>query len=436
MTQVTRTLTVQTPVTRQVTTPNAEGETVTSTVTERKTTTKTVTVDVPADDGNQTGDKAEFTFSKLCKTADEQHQDVLARVTQKTGGSSQVDAEASRAPEPATRVSMELPYTQELDNKDYNKRDQAESKRQSARADLAPGQMVARKSDGGKRGIRVLRQESEEEMSKPFVGIAKNASGYDVPEIRNPDSPSGKFDPFDFMPHMVFAPDEDSFPVPPDIDGDGDNNSDHEAYEHGVIGGNQPLEGAVSVSQKGEYTVVTYSHYYPDNKFTNYHDQDSSTMSVYLKPNAEGKLEPEYLYTSWHYGATMVPYDELAKDEQGRPVVLVERSSHALHPYGKDEEIPEDGLHVAGDGSTSLDGEALPHRMEVVSPQASFEGTRQLDLTTERDRHVMDSYFEKYPERMNPIHPVLFDEVYPWPQAKESGGFLGGVKDFLGGLLP
>jgi len=316
------------------------------------------------------------------------------------------------------RVADELPYSISAPSSTQKERDQAESKRQSARADIAPGQMVARKSDGGKRGIRVLRKESEAEMSQPFVGITKATLGFNVPEIRNPNHPEGKFDPFDYMPRMIFAPNEDSFPVIPDFDRDGDNHTDVKAYDHGIIGGDQPLEGAVSVAQKGEFTVVTYSHYYVDNKFTNYHDTDSSTMAVYLKPDETGTLEPAYLYTSWHYGATMVPWEDLKKDAQGRPVVLVERSSHALHPYGKDEKIPTTGLQVAGDGSTSLDGKALPHRMEYVSPQQSFEGVRHLDLSNARDKDIMKFYFANYPERMNPIHPVLFDEVYPVKKSK------------------
>lgn len=324
------------------------------------------------------------------------------------------------APAPEVRVAEELPYAIENPSKAQQERDKAEAKRQSARADIAPGQMIARKSDGGKRGIRVLRQESAAEMAQPFVGITTSATGFQIPEIQNPAAPTGTFDPYAFMPRMIFAPDEDSFPIIPDFDGDGSNKTDAKKYHHGVVGGAQALEGAVSVAQKGEFTVITYSHYYVDNKFTNYHDTDSSTMAVYLKPNENGDLEPEYLYTSWHYGATMVPWEDLAKDEQGRPVVLVERSSHALHPYGVNEKIPKTGLQVAGDGSTSLNGKALPHRMTYVSPQSSFENVRKLDLTNPRDQDIMKFYYANYPERMNPIHPILFDEVYPRLSSKSN----------------
>lgn len=311
------------------------------------------------------------------------------------------------------RIAEELPYSVEKPTTSQKERDQAESKRQSKRADIAPGQMIARKSDGGKRGIRQLRQESAAEMAQPFTGIQKSVKGWNVPEIRNPDDASGKFDPYAFMPRMVFAANEDSFPILPDFDRDGKNTTDVASYRHGVIGGNQPLHGSVSVAQKGEFTVLTYSHYYVDNKFTNYHTTDSSTMAVYLKPGKSGNLEPAYLYTSWHYGATMTPWNDLQKDDAGRPVVLVERSSHALHPYGKDEKVPQKGLQIAGDGSASLDGKALSNRMELVSPQESFSNVTRLDLGDARDQDVMKFYFERYPERMNPIHPVLFDKVYP-----------------------
>ncbi|MNR82986.1 hypothetical protein D3C72_137570 [compost metagenome] len=311
------------------------------------------------------------------------------------------------------RIADELPYSIEKPTAPQKERDQAESKRQSKRADIAPGQMIARKSDGGKRGIRQLRQESAAEMAQPFTGIQKSGKTWNVPEIRNPDDAQGKFDPYAFMPRMVFAGNEDSFPILPDFDRDGKNTTDVAAYRHGVIGGSQPLHGSVSVAQKGEFTVLTYSQYYVDNKFTNYHTTDSSTMAVYLKPGKNGKLEPEYLYTSWHYGATMTPWKDLAKDDAGRPVVLVERSSHALHPYGKDETVPSKGLQIAGDGSASLNGKALPNRMELVSPQESFKNVSVLDLGKSRDQDVMKFYFERYPERMNPVHPVLFDKVYP-----------------------
>ncbi len=315
------------------------------------------------------------------------------------------------------RVADELAYRVENPPVSQQERDQAESKRQSKRADIAPGQMLARKSDGGKRGIRQLRQESAAETNQPFTGLQKAGKVWQTPAIRNPDDPQGKFDPYAYLPHMVFAANEDSFPILPDFDRDGKTKTDAAAYRHGIIGGKQPLHGSVSVAQKGEFTVLTYSHYYVDNKFTNYHATDSSTMAVYLKPGKNGKLEPAYLYTSWHYGATMTPWADLSKDEQGRPVVLVERSSHALHPYGKDEAIPRSGLHISGDGSASLDGKALSNRMEWVSPQDSFTHATVLDLATPRDQDLMMFFYERYPERTDPIHPVLFGQVYP---AKES----------------
>lgn len=342
-----------------------------------------------------------------------------------------------KLPIPAeVRVADELPYKVENPPASQQERDQAESKRQSKRADIAPGQMLARKSDGGKRGIRQLRLESAAEQAQPFTGLAKSGKTWQTPEIRNPGDPQGKFNPYEFMPRMVFAPNEDSFPILPDFDRDGKTSTDVAAYRHGVIGGEQPLHGSVSVAQKGEFTVLTYSHYYVDNKFTNYHKTDSSTMAVYLKPGKNGKLEPEYLYTSWHYGATMTPWDDLSKDAQGRPVVLVERSSHALHPYGKDETLPTKGLQVLGDGSTVLNGKPLANRMEWVSPQDSFSQTTVLDLSKPRDQDVMTFYYDRYPERSHPVHPLLFGEVYPAKPAQSPlDKFLAKAREWFSRLL-
>ncbi|MNX68181.1 hypothetical protein D3C86_993480 [compost metagenome] len=328
-------------------------------------------------------------------------------------------AQGKTKADPATRVSQELGYHVDLTNEakpkyerpEELKRDQAESKAQSKRADIAPGVMLQRKSNGGQYGIRQLRADSPFERDIPVTGLQKTDKTWTVPTIENPGAKDGKFDPFDYMPNIVFASQEDSFPVLPDRDGDGKTKTDADHYDHGVIGGKQALTGAFTVTKKGEYTVMTYSFYEVDNKFTNYHRGDSSTVSVYLKPDKAGKLKPEYLYTSWHYAGHMTAWDDLKKGPDGRPVVLVERGSHAVHPFGKKEALPAKGLWINGDGSTALNGKPLENRLGFVTPQANIEGARRLDLSDAKDLATMNTYFAKYPERTHPIHPVLFQKL-------------------------
>ncbi|MGE5708357.1 MAG: hypothetical protein ACM3YO_08490 [Bacteroidota bacterium] len=309
--------------------------------------------------------------------------------------------------EPATRVSEELSY-REKPGLFQKMRDWFESGKQSKRADLAPGKLLCRNSHGGKQGIRQLRDASKAEQAIPSETMKKTEQGWEIPSIKNPYRASGKFDPYEFLPNLAFSPQEDSFPVIPDGDGDGKVKTDASHYQHGVIGGNQPLKGSVSVAKKGEYTVLTYSLFYVDNKFTNYHLTDSSTFSVYLKPDRDGNLKPESLYTSSHYGGNLTKWEDLQKGADGRPVILVERGSHALHPYGKDEEIPSKGLQVRGNGQAMLDGKKLSNKMSWVSPQANFENTERLDPV--RDKVQFNAYYEKYPERTNPIHPILWKD--------------------------
>lgn len=334
---------------------------------------------------------------------------------QKKLGSLVAAVKAAQA-EPVTRVSKELGYHVDVTNEAKPKferpeelaRDKAESKAQSKRADIAPGVMLQRKSDGGKHGIRQLREDTPYERDIPVTGLKQTEHGWSVPTIRNPQDPKGLFDPFAYMPNIVFAGKEDSFPVLPDLDGDGKTKTDADHYDHGVIGGKQALTGAYTVAKKGEYTVMTYSFYEVDNKFTNYHRGDSSTVAVYMKPDKSGKLKPEYLYNSWHYAGHMTKWDDLKKGPDGRPVVLVERGSHAVHPYGKKEELPSKGLWINGDGSTRLDGKPLENRLNFVTPQDNIKGARRLDLSDAKDMTTMNTYFAKYPERTHPIHPVLF----------------------------
>ncbi|HEY9898978.1 MAG TPA: hypothetical protein V6D00_07330 [Pantanalinema sp.] len=329
-------------------------------------------------------------------------------------------AEASGPQEPSTRVSKELAYHVDTsknqaktpyERESERDRDQAESKAQSKRADIAPGVLLKRSSNGGTYGIRELREDSPFERDIAITGLKKTEKGWSVPTIANPQDPKGQFDPFATMPNIVFSGSEDSFPVRPDLDGDGKPTTDAERYDHGVIGGKQPLTAAYSVSKKGEYTVMTYSFYYVDNKFTNYHRTDSSTVSVYLKPDKNGKLQPEYLYNSWHFGGNMTRWSDLKKGPDGRPVVLVERGSHAVHAFGKQEKLPTKGLWINGDGNTALNGKPLKNRLSLLTPQANVKHATRLDPANAKDLAAMDTYFAKYPERTHPIHPILFKEL-------------------------
>lgn len=308
------------------------------------------------------------------------------------------------ASEPETRVIKEQAYSQNKDSA-AQKELRAESKRQSKRANVAPGTMVGR---GGGQRIRAIRDASAAEKAIGGKPIKKTKEGWQGPELRNPNDPQGRFDPYAFQPRIVFDAKEDSFPVRPDYDQSGKVGNDLERYEHGVVGGKQPLEGAFTVTQRGEYTVQTYSLNYVDNKFTNYHEGDSSTISVYLKKNKQGKLEPAYLYTSWHYAGTMTAWKDLKKDAQGRPVVRVERGSHALHPYGAKEKLPKDGLQVGGDGLASLKGKDLPNRMTWLTLQDNVANAKHLDPEKKANQPVWNRYLSAYPERTNPFHPVLF----------------------------
>ena len=204
-------------------------------------------------------------------------------------------------------------------------------------------------------------------------------------DVPNPDRKDGQWDPLDFMPRFAFAPDEDAFPIDPDFDGDGkltgngpETYDGTGKYKDGVIGGTQQLNGAFTVTKKGEFTVLTYSFYYATNKAVHYHDNDYSTAQVYLKPSKDGKLEPAFLYTSWHHGGVLTPWDELAKDQDGRPVIKVHQGSHALQPVGKGEKLPTKGLQIGADGQAVLYGEKLPHHLAFDAFQSNVEGARHL----------------------------------------------------------
>ena len=319
------------------------------------------------------------------------------------------DARITTTPEPETRVSKPFDFGPES----------GWLKRKIAKLGLAwealktrwsPGEWIARKSEGGKLGIRRIREnERADELRLPFQGVKKADGAWTAPAIPNPGDPAGTFDPYAFLPNIAFHPREDSFPVLPDAEGTGTPDDDVKRYAHGVIGGAQPLKGAVSVARKGEFTVLTYSLFYVDNKAGTYHDKDSSTVSVYLKPDATGKLQPAYMYTSWHYGANMSKWEDVKKGDDGRPVVRVERGSHALRPLAAWERQPKDGVVVAGDGTVKIDGKASPHRLTFVTPQGtSVRNAEPFEPGDPRQKSRMDTYFRIYQERTNPVHPSLF----------------------------
>jgi hypothetical protein len=317
---------------------------------------------------------------------------------------------ATATTEPETKISKELAYKIKNQPLSQKVRDQIEAGKQVIRSYLAPGTLLCRDSDGGKAGIRQLRDNSALDKSADTECLEKTQKGWNVPTIENPNDPNGEFDPYEYMPDIAFNEDEDSFPILPDPNGDGDIENDLKDYKHGVIGGDQPLKGSFSVAKKGEYTVLTYSFFLPDNKFTNYHVTDSSTVAVYLKPDKNGKLQPDSVYTSWHYGANLAKRDDIKKGKDGRPVILVERGSHALHPYSKIESLPKDGLLIKGDGTTTLDGKALPNQLTWVTPNANVKNATQLDQSNPQDKTTLDAYYKNYPERSNPIYPGVWDE--------------------------
>jgi hypothetical protein len=212
-----------------------------------------------------------------------------------------------------------------------------------------------------------------------------------VTDIHNPNSLTGDWDPYEFMPHFIFDKDEDNFPVSPSFDGDdtlSNNTSPTDPnkqgpYFDGVIGGKQALNGAFTVTQKGEYIVQTFNFYSAKDKGGGaWHPNDYHTAQVYLKPGAGGNLEPEYLYTSFHHGGILTPYGQLKKDENGRPMVEVKRGTHAIRPIGTRGTVPEGGLEILGDGNVSKEGKKLNARLGFDAFQSNIQGARKLEAGT------------------------------------------------------
>lgn len=232
------------------------------------------------------------------------------------------------------------------------------------------------------KGVKYEMRESGGSQRAKVLGFE------DIPAPKGADGKPGQWDPATFAPHYVFDKREDAFPVRPDYDGNGstaDNGaktlagtgSDH--YRDGVIDKQQALSSGFVVSQKGEYTVLTYSTYYPTNKGATYHNNDYSTAQVYLKPDEKGELKPEFLATSWHYGTQLTPWKDVKKDAQGHPVVQVGLGTHSLQPLGKDQAIPKDGLHIQGDGTSTLNGEPTAQRLTYDAFQSNVANATILD---------------------------------------------------------
>jgi hypothetical protein len=242
----------------------------------------------------------------------------------------------------------------------------------------------------------------------------------DVPHAASTADRPVNWDPFAYMPRFVFEVGEDALPVSPSFDGDADVNNDAPqepngpggSYRDGVIGKNQALNGGFAVSQKGAYTVLTYSFYYATNKAGQYHGKDWSHAQVYLKPNAKGELSPEFLYTSWHHGGILTPWDDVKKDEQGKPVLEVQLGSHAVAPLGKSMPIPKKGLQIQGDGQALLDGKPIDYALTWDAFQSNVSNAR-----------ILESGTDAFSARMLTMRygKVAFDPIMPEVFLQEAG---------------
>lgn len=249
----------------------------------------------------------------------------------------------------------------------------------------------------------------------------KGAALADVP---NPNAPDGRWDPFAFMPSFVFDAAEDAFPVAPNFDGDGNiyNNASETwgghggSYQDGVIGGEQSLSGAFAAARQGRYTVLTYNFYMAHNKGANYHNGDYATAQVYMAPDAKGKLAPAYLLTSWHRGGVLTPWEDLAKDMQGRPVIKVQLGSHALQPVEAGKSLPEGGLTIRGDGSTTYGDEPTPFRLNLDTFQHNVQHARVLDLA-EPSGATRLSTMRWGEVALKPLSPEAFMATKPWRES-------------------
>lgn len=293
-------------------------------------------------------------------------------------------------------------------NQGRTKANKAEKRRQKERAAGSPGRLLGAYTGGDERKrIRALSDgwDNEHPRGAQSEGLHRAADGtWEAPEVEHPQG--SDWDPLQYQPKFVFPKEEDALPVRPDFDGSGRaKQDDADSYKRGRIGDDQALTGAFSVARKGRYVVLTYSLYMVDNRFYgNYHKGDSATAAVYLAKNSKGEWKPAFLYTSWHYGARMTRWSAFKKDG-GRPIIQMERGSHALHVFGKGEKVDERGLVIGGDGKAYKNGERVGReRMTWLSAQSNTKNTTDMS----GDQLAMDTYFKKYPERTNPVHPGLF----------------------------
>lgn len=264
----------------------------------------------------------------------------------------------------------------------------------------------------------------------PYTGLQWNADGsVSAQDVPNPDAPDGKWDPTQFMPRFAFDAEEDAFPVSPSFDEDTefDNNGAAMAggtgnYNHGSVGGEQPLSGAFSVTKKGDYTVLTYSFYYASNKAMDYHQNDYSTAQVYLKPGPDGKLQPTHLAASWHHGAILTPWQDLAKDAGGRPVVKVQLGSHALQPVGAGDKWDQAGLNLTGTGEALVDGKPIGQRITFDAFQPSVANANLMATDSPAGRLRLRT-MEWGEAAKNPFLPEVYEKKgeHPLPQLLERG---------------
>lgn len=271
-----------------------------------------------------------------------------------------------------------------------------------------------------------------------------NATIADVPHPQSTSENPVNWDPFAYMPRFVFEPGEDALPVSPSFDGDADVNNDAPAepngeggsYRDGIIGGNQALNGGFAVTKKGEYTVLTYSFYYATNKAGNYHGKDWSHAQVYLKPDEKGELKPDFVYTSWHHGGILTPWDAIQKDEQGKPVLEVQLGSHAIAPLGKNTPIPTKGFQIRGDGQALMNGETIPYDLTWDSFQSNVSNATRLEPGT--DAFTARMLTMRYGRvAFDPIMPeVFFQEAGIAKAALEKAEpYMNAIKGVVSGLV-
>lgn len=317
--------------------------------------------------------------------------------------------------EPLTRIVPETPL-------DRSRRGQLKGYLQIAierkQAFEAPGRgrgLNTLLNDRSRNRLSDFRAKHPEDAALPYVGVTRDAKGaYQIPDVPNPDAPDGSWDPYQYAPNFFYDAFEDSFPVKPAFDGDTDLHDDPQHYAHGEVGGLQPLQMGFSVCKKGEYYVLQYASYYADNKVgCDYHDGDSSIASIYLKRGPDGRLKPAYLYTSWHNGGIMTPWQDAPKDPSGHPDVLVGRGSHSVIPMTHHLTPKADGGLIAwGNGSLSKRGASrtFENRLTFVAAQGNVRQAELLNTRTPLGLYAVQEYFSNNPDLINPVSPALFKE--------------------------